>query len=93
VYKHINKVHGNVDFETKYFEAVFYSHLIKMIKPQKDIYEFVQKMIGFSGSEILFLDDKIENVNAAINYGWNAIHHNPSNPIEISFFQYIDQLS
>ncbi|GLR18595.1 HAD-IA family hydrolase [Portibacter lacus] len=91
VYKHITKVHGRIDFETKYFKAVFYSHLIHLTKPNKEIYEYVQDGLHLKGSELLFIDDRKENVEAAKAYGWNAIQHNPEVDIVNVFDVYVGQ--
>jgi len=90
-YKHITKVHGQVDFETKYFDAVFYSHLIHKIKPHKEVYEFVQEGLGLKGNEIFFVDDNERNVEGALSQGWNAVKHNPENDIVDVFDEYIGQ--
>ncbi len=91
-YKHISKVHGKVDFETEYFDAVFYSHIIKLIKPDPRIYEFVENVIGFKGEDILFIDDSLENISAAKKAGWLAIHHDPKLDIVNEFSSYISSL-
>lgn len=91
VYKHIKKIHGKVDFETEYFDAVFYSHLIHMIKPNREIYAFVEDVIGFKGLQILFIDDREENIQAAKAFGWNAELHNPKEDISIKFKEYISK--
>lgn len=92
VYKHIHKVHGQIDFETNYFDGVFYSHLLKMRKPDKEIYDFVEQMTGLNGRELLFIDDKMENVEAARLNGWNAIVHDPNNDIAVEFEGYLSSV-
>ncbi len=42
------------------------------MKPDAGIYEAAEKLAEVSTNEILFLDDKPENVAAAIDRGWNA---------------------
>ena len=56
------------------FECIFSSHKIGARKPEPEIYRFVEKSIGISGAHILFIDDRIENVEGAKNVGWNAAH-------------------
>jgi putative hydrolase of the HAD superfamily len=89
VYKHISKVHGRVDFETKYFDAVFYSHLIHKIKPHQEVYQFVQEGLELKGEEILFIDDRLENVEGAKKLGWKAFLHNPELDIVDEFDKYL----
>ena len=93
VYKHISKVHGKVDFETKYFDGVFYSHLVHAIKPNKEIYSIVENTTGLKGHELLFIDDKSENIDAAKKLGWNAILHDPKNDIVEVFEDYLKRIN
>lgn len=89
VYKQIKNVHGKLDFETDYFEAVFYSHLINMIKPEPEIYRFVERITGLVGEELLFIDDKSENVKGALDAGWNAVQHDPKTDIASKMNEYL----
>lgn len=62
--------------ETDFFDntcvgGVISAH-IKMAKPNRDIYEYLLKKFNLNGSDCLFIDDNINNVNAAINVGINA---------------------
>ncbi len=88
-YKHIHKMHGYLDFETEIFDAVFYSHLLKMRKPDPVIYEMVENITGLKGNEILFIDDRYENVEAARKLGWNAVLHDPEKDIANEFQNYL----
>lgn len=89
-YKHIAKVHGRADFETRYFDAVFYSHLIHLTKPNPEIYKFVQEGLELKGEEILFIDDRAENIEGALQQGWKAILHNPGLDIAEAFTKYLE---
>lgn len=91
VYKHLKKMHGKVDFETKYFNGVFYSHLIGHRKPDIDLYLYVEKGLSLTGKEILFIDDNIQNVNGALQRDWLAVHHNPENDIVQVFSDYLSK--
>lgn len=88
-YKHISKVHGRIDFETEYFDGVFYSHLVKKRKPEKEIYTFLEEVTGIKGHELLFIDDRLENIKTAQSLNWNAVHHNPKDDIAAVFPDYI----
>ena len=59
-----------VDFEK--FDYLFFSYEIKLLKPNKDIYEYVIKECKCSPEEIYFFDDLEVNVNAAKKLGINA---------------------
>ncbi len=50
----------------------FASHLIHVAKPDPRAFNEVEQGTGCSGVEILFFDDRLENVNAARAFGWTA---------------------
>jgi FMN phosphatase YigB (HAD superfamily) len=61
----------------KYPEFVLFGSIIdssqeKIRKPDCKIYELVEKEVGYSGKEILFIDDSIKNIEAAEAFGWNT---------------------
>jgi HAD superfamily hydrolase (TIGR01509 family) len=45
------------------------------MKPEARIYQVVEKTTGVNGAEILYLDDRIENIETARHRGWQVIHH------------------
>ncbi|WP_442507599.1 HAD family hydrolase [Novipirellula sp. SH528] len=46
---------------------------VSSMKPDGGIYQAAEEFAGVSPDAILFLDDKPENVAAAIDRGWNAV--------------------
>ena len=50
----------------------FASHLIGLRKPEDAIYAHVERVTGFSGPQVAFFDDMLENVQAAQRRGWRA---------------------
>jgi HAD superfamily hydrolase (TIGR01509 family) len=52
----------------------FGSHLIGARKPDDAIYAHVERMTGFSGPQIVFFDDMLENVEGAARRNWRAHH-------------------
>jgi putative hydrolase of the HAD superfamily len=52
-----------------YFSKAWYSHLIGMRKPDHEAYEFVLKDAGIKPSETFFIDDTVENIEAAERMG------------------------
>jgi len=48
------------------------SHLLGLAKPSPQIYAAFEARSGFTGSEILFFDDREDNVAAAREAGWRA---------------------
>jgi len=56
----------------KNYDYAFLSFELACKKPSIEIYEKVQKQLPFNKGDILFIDDALENINVAKNYGWNA---------------------
>lgn len=88
-HKHLRTVHSIHDFEDRFFDQVFYSHIIGRRKPDQETYEYVEENLGVTGENILFIDDMEENVLAARNCGWNACVHNPGHNIETKLSEYL----
>lgn len=84
ILSNINDLHANY-FDSKFmdwfgvkfqneFDNIFYSHEIALRKPTRECYEFVINNIHSKPNEVVFVDDLIENVNAAKEIGINAKH-------------------
>jgi putative hydrolase of the HAD superfamily len=56
-----------------YFDKAYYSHEIKLRKPGKDAYQYVLKENNLLPSETLFIDDSIQNIEAAESLGLQTI--------------------
>jgi FMN phosphatase YigB (HAD superfamily) len=48
------------------------SHLLRLMKPEPDVYAAFEAETGFAGERIVFFDDLEENVLAARAAGWRA---------------------
>ena len=61
------------------FFTHFNSHILSYkhssMKPDARLYEVVEKYSGLVGPEILYLDDRPENVAAGVARGWKAVLH------------------
>lgn len=57
------------------FDGHVLSYECAALKPHARIYEITEQRTGCRGGEILFLDDKPENVEAAVPRGWQTICH------------------
>lgn len=80
------------DFKKEYFDGYYYSHHIGKRKPEHNIYEFVGKDLRSKGIDAwLFIDDKKENVEAAIANGWSAIEHPPEDDISVKLDSYLQK--
>ncbi|MBW3019725.1 HAD-IA family hydrolase, partial [Candidatus Woesearchaeota archaeon] len=64
------------------FDDVFYSHHLGMRKPELRIYEHVLKKHSLNPKDCYFIDDKIENVEAAKSLGINGILYKMDEPLE-----------
>ncbi|HEX4156711.1 MAG TPA: HAD family phosphatase [Acidobacteriaceae bacterium] len=57
------------------FDHHTFSHRLKMVKPEAAIYQHVIRELGLPAEEILFIDDRKENVEAAEAAGMQAIQY------------------
>lgn len=81
VHEDLKKHHGIADFETRFFDKVYYSHEIHLRKPDAEIYNFVTQDARLEPLETIFIDDLKPNIEAARLAGWNTYHHNPKDDI------------
>ena len=51
------------------FEKVYYSHILRMRKPDAEIYQYVLKENKLNAGETLFIDDNIKNIEGARSIG------------------------
>ena len=65
------------------FDAYCLSYEHGCMKPDTTLYGVAQLMTRCTPGNLLFLDDRAENVHAARQMGWSAIHHQaPEDSIE-----------
>jgi glucose-1-phosphatase len=57
------------------FDGYIYSYEVGAMKPDAKIYEVLEKLAGRRGADIVYLDDRPENVAAGAERGWRAILH------------------
>ncbi len=57
------------------FDDYIYSYKVGALKPHPKIYEAMEKLCGRSGREIIYIDDRAENIEAGAARGWEAILH------------------
>ena len=55
------------------FDGYIYSHEVGAMKPAAKIYEALEKMSGKRGADIVYLDDRPENIEAGAARGWQTI--------------------
>lgn len=57
------------------------SHLFGVAKPDTRIYRRFEETTGMTPAEILFFDDRRENIEAAHACGWHAVHITENPPV------------
>jgi FMN phosphatase YigB (HAD superfamily) len=69
--RHIRQVYPFVNE----FSGQILSYKHGGIKPQPAVYKVVERVSGLSGPDLLYIDDRLENVEGAHPFGWQTIHH------------------
>jgi len=67
---HLERTHGFVRW---YDDGIFSARVLEA-KPDRAIFEIAQRRFGRAPHELVFLDDRVPNVDAARTLGWQAIH-------------------
>ena len=57
------------------FDGYVFSYEHRAMKPTAKLYEIVERASGRRGGEILYIDDRPENVEAGAARGWHALLH------------------
>ena len=57
------------------FDGYIYSYEHGALKPDAALYEAIERGTGCRGSEIVYLDDRPENIATGLARGWRAILH------------------
>jgi putative hydrolase of the HAD superfamily len=89
IHRYLDLKYGIVDFEDRFFDNVYYSHHIKLSKPNPEIYQFVESDLGALPNELLFIDDKKDNIEAAKSRGWNVQWHDTKTEITEQISNYL----
>jgi putative hydrolase of the HAD superfamily len=61
----------------RHFEHLVMSHEVGSSKPEARIFAICQERAGCLPFEILFVDDRADNIEAARTLGWNTLHYQP----------------
>lgn len=64
------------------FDEIIVSSEHKMRKPDVKFFELLRKKVGIKKNEIIFIDDKKENIDAALKFGIGAIRFIDINHLE-----------
>ena len=57
------------------FDGYIFSYEVGGLKPQPEIYAAMEKMTGKRGADLIYIDDRAENIAAGAARGWRAILH------------------
>lgn len=64
------------------YKAIVDSSAVGYVKPEPKIYEVAEKMAGYRGGDILFVDDSRANLMPATKMGWNVLWFDADRPDE-----------
>jgi glucose-1-phosphatase len=78
---YLASVHGIHDFEQRYFDGVYYSHFLRLRKPDVEIYSFVLADAELKAEDCIFFDDLPQNVAAACQLQIHGVLHDPARDI------------
>ena len=71
------------------FDGYIYSYEVGVMKPEAKIYEVLEKLAGRRGAEILYLDDRPENVAGGAARGWRTILHETPEKTQAALEQFV----
>jgi putative hydrolase of the HAD superfamily len=70
----IEHVRRNFPF-FKNFDGYILSYEVGAMKPDAKIYEALENLAGKRGADLIYIDDRAENIEAAVKRGWRTILH------------------
>jgi HAD superfamily hydrolase (TIGR01509 family) len=70
----IEHVRRNFPF-FKNFDGYIFSYEVGGLKPQPEIYAAMEAMTGKRGADLIYIDDRWENIEAGVARGWRGIWH------------------
>ena len=71
---HWEFANGRFSILAQLFSPVITSYEVKSMKPEQKIYEIAAERAGAEPHQLLFMDDRQENVDGAREQGWSALH-------------------
>jgi FMN phosphatase YigB (HAD superfamily) len=57
------------------FDGYILSYEVQAMKPDAPIYQALEQMVGKHGDEIIYIDDRAENIASGVAHGWRTILH------------------
>lgn len=83
------RVFDEPDYRSVYFDGSYYSHLIRMRKPDPQAFEYVLADADIRAEETLFIDDVLENVEGAKTVGIVGLWKGPMDSLETLVYQHL----
>jgi len=62
----------------KNFDGYILSYEVGGMKPEPKIYEALEAMTGRRGADLVYIDDRSENIETGLARGWRAVLHETS---------------
>ena len=81
--------HGLVDFDAL-FDKTYYSHIVELRKPHREIFDFVLNDADLIPEETLFIDDNQENLIGAQKTGMNTLLNEPNADVYLRMKNYLN---
>ncbi len=72
--KIVSRELGSMGSFEDHFDVIYFSHQMKMRKPDEEIYKAVLEEQQLLPQETLFIDDNADNINGAASTGLNTYH-------------------
>lgn len=81
---HLNAIYDECKPLFDQFETCFFSNLIKMRKPNTEIFEFVLQELNLNANQVLFIDDSPQHIQTASRMGFHTWHlTNPADLLQV----------
>lgn len=80
-HEHLESIHGINDFESRFFNDVYYSHEIKARKPDPRAFRHVAEQSMITPEKTLFIDDVQEYLDSAAKLGFQTMLSPPEEEI------------
>ena len=71
------------------FDGLLISGEVKLVKPEKAIYELAISKFELTPEETIFIDDKLENIKIAENLNFKTVHLTDPNKIKAELEKYL----
>ncbi len=70
----VEHVRRNFSF-FKHFDGYIFSYEVGAMKPQPEIYAAMEKLSGQRGADLIYIDDRPENIATGAARGWRTVLH------------------